>query len=360
MLNTRKLLAGLSLMLMSLGTLSASTDMNVKVNGCKGPILCSNFPILTDCEECCHTWHVDVGLLFEQPAFGGMVAGTSYVSVFAQDTDGTFQNQTVTPLNQCFDYTPGLTVSLGYLSSHDDWFGLVRFDWLSATIKQKEIDQNGTDYKANSNFDVDVLVGSGFNYKTAAWESLTYKSGMDIYSLDFLLSRGAFISRCYSLEPFMGVKALWFNTSQVATYYNPTIFSGNSNRAVFDDKQTNWGAGLMFGLNGEYHFTHGVAFFSDNDVSVLYGQARRTVVSTLTNGGSITSPRVITNKNLNDCGYYVPVRTTVGLKLSRYCLEDEHFVAVKIGFDARTILAFPENESGYSMNGLLLDFVWDF
>ena len=362
MLNRKNVAALLGMMVISLTTLTASTDMNVKVNGCKGPVLCSNFPVLSDCDDCCHTWHVDAGLLFQQPGFSGMMAGTAYQPLFVQNdtTSTTFANQTVTNLIQCFDYDAGLTVSLGHMFNHDEWVLGARFDWLSSSYTAKTYDETDVRYKANPNLDVDVLKGSGFSVTANNWEKINYRAGFELFSLDVMLSRGAFVSRCYSVEPFAGVKAAWFNTNQLASYINATIFS-SGNKAIYDETQNNWAAGPMFGLNGEYNVTHGIAIFSDNDVAVLLGEAHRVRTSTLTRGGSV----VITDRVSKDvadftCQVYVPVRSVIGLKLSRYCLDDEHYLAVKIGYDARAFLTIDDTHSGFNMSGLYLNFIWDF
>jgi hypothetical protein len=362
MLNRKNVAALLGMMVISFTTLTASTDMNVKVNGCKGPVLCSNFPVLGGGESCQRTYHVDAGLLFQQPGFSGMMAGTAYQPLFVQNdtTSTTFANQTVTNLIQCFDYDAGLTVSLGYMTDHDEWLVGARFDWLSSNYTAATYDETDVKYKANPNFDIDVLKGSGFSVTANNWEKIDYYAGFELFSLDVMMSRGAFVSRCYSIEPFAGVKAAWFNTKQVAKYSSTTYFS-NGNKAIYDEEFNNWAAGPMFGLNGEYNVTHGIAIFSDNDVAVLLGEAHRVRASTLTRGGSI----VITDRTSTDvadytCQYYVPVRSVIGVKFSRYCLEDEHYIAVKVGYDARAFLTMDGTHSGFNMNGLYLNFIWDF
>ncbi|MCH9621124.1 MAG: hypothetical protein S4CHLAM20_05400 [Chlamydiia bacterium] len=353
----RNIAAVLGVMVFSLSSLIADTGMNVKVNGCKGPVLCSNFPMLSDCEDCCHTWHVDVGLLYQQPGFSGMNAGICYSTPFVHETGALFQNQVVTNLTQCFDYDPGLTVSLGHLFMHDDWFLLARFDWLSTSIGNRVYEDNQAEYKPNANFDTGVLPASFSS--TDIFTKIKYGADMDIYTLDVLLSRGAFLSKCYSFEPFAGVKAAWFDANQNANYYNATEFPGGS-YAIFKELRSNWGVGPMFGFNGEYNFTQGFALFSDSDIAVLYGEASRTITSILTNSSDVAAERKITNQTKYDCQYYVPVRTILGVKLSRYCLEDNHYLAVKIGYDARALVSYTNTENGYVMSGLYLNFLWDF
>jgi len=54
---------------------------SVKPNGCKGPVLCSSYPIYGRCDECCdYRWSVNLGLLYQQPWMSNMGAGTSSVA----------------------------------------------------------------------------------------------------------------------------------------------------------------------------------------------------------------------------------------------------------------------------------------
>lgn len=359
-------------LLIAMATVSSALfgadEMVMRFNGCKGPVLCPSFPVAVPEQECCHLWHADIGLLYQQPVFSGMQAAVIYITQFAQDTDGAFVNQTVKELTQCFPYQLGLTVGLGHVSKHDHWEGKVRFDWLSATKAQKSFEKTNEQYKANPRFDVDVLVGSGFNYKTNYWTSLDYKAASDFYSFDVLLSRGSYVSRCSTFEPFMGIKATWFNTSQTMNYYNTTVFT-SGNWATYVETQKNWGAGLMFGFNGVYYLTEMIGLFADSDVSVLYGESSYTAISTLngkvgatgaTSSISLATDRVITGKVFDGCHYYVPVRSFLGAQLASYCLNDEHYVAVKIGYDARTMISLTNVDRAYAMSGLTADFVWDF
>ena len=178
------------------------------------------------------------------------------------------------------------------------------------------------------------------------------------------------MGRCYSFEPFMGVKVAWFDTEQRANYHSTGssgIFTTAGNYAYFIEKQSNWGAGIMFGFNGDYGITEMISLYCDSDVSVLYGEANDTITSVLTKatgtsgtGSTITTDRVITTKTLTDCHYYVPVRSILGAKIASYCLEDQHYVALKIGYDARAFISYTDVNRGFVMSGLIADFVWNF
>jgi len=365
-MNLKNMTKSLIAMLCASSALFGAEDaMVMRINGCKGPVLCPSFPIAAPDEGCCQTWHLDAGLLWQQPGFSGMNAGTAWITQFmSTDTGGNYVNRNVEDLSKCFKYDLGLTVSLGHLSKHDYWFVGARFDWISSTVNTTD-DNVNMQYEANANFNTGVLPSSLFSTSTDYWTKISYKGKVDYYQLDVLLSRGAFYGRCYSLEPFAGVKVLWYDTNQTANYFNTSIFAAG-NYGIYNETMSNWGAGLMFGMNGVYNITENIAIFSDSDVAVLYGESKNTRISTLTkgtgsgDGSDITTDRTVTRKNPSNCQYYLPVRSIVGVQLASYCLDDMHYVAVKIGYDARMVVTATSSGRDFVMNGLYCNFIWDF
>jgi hypothetical protein len=83
MLKQKKIAGTLGVMMITLTTLYAD---NIKPNGCDGPILCSPLPIAAKRADCCYSWHVGVGVLYQQPAFSFMDSGVAYTPVFQNPT----------------------------------------------------------------------------------------------------------------------------------------------------------------------------------------------------------------------------------------------------------------------------------
>ena len=117
----------------------------------------------------------------------------------------------------------------------------------------------------------------------------------------------------------------------------------------------------MFGVNGEYFITQDLSIFSDSDIAVLYGQMRFRVNA---NGVLLSPESTVVNNNLNsiqnsDQEYFIPVRTILGLKLGRHCVNGEHYVAVKVGYDARYVFA-RAIAPDMAASGLYVNLIWDF
>jgi hypothetical protein len=352
----------------------------VKPNGCEGPVLCSSFPMYGKEQDCCdHRWHIDIGLLYQQPWMYGMTAGMkNYGQPFNQPLGTTgeveYINTVGSDLDTCFGYTAGVTASLGHLMEHDNWYVGAKFDWLSSSISDKDFSAGNTTYTMGinnvwTNLNTIMIKPEGGVTLPPYYTSLLFNASIDIYQLDVLLSRGSFHSSCFSYEPFAGVKALWYSGSFNTKGYNFSTtatndFADASDNANWSFDMDAWGVGPMFGFNGEYHITEGLSFFSNSDVAILYGRmnANYTLKYTLVTISNPENYGTIGADYDSNQEYYVPLRSIIGLQLSRYCLDGQHFVAVKLGYDARYVFAksAPLGAGDIASSGLYLNFIWDF
>lgn len=347
MLQQKKIAGMLGAMTLALSALSASSE---KPNGCTGPVLCPSFPIATRCGDCCYTWHVSVGALYEQPGFANMSPGLAYNPVFQDPTTVDWDhwiNRSVEPLQATYDYSPGLAVELGHQTKHDGWFFGLTFDWLHGSINNRVYNDRNLLYRPSSEFDYSAVFYSNFDYPRAGFTKVVYKANTNIYNLGILLSRGAYLSNRFSLEPFGGIKGLWFDNSQLKKYQQPTQNADKLSRYSINNYQENWGVGPMVGLNLKYTITSGLSLFSNNSVGALYGEMNYNITTTVTGGTNLTfavDPRISKNYGNNIVAMYVPVRNTIGIELSRYFNDLDQFVALRIGYDAQCVLS-PSNTS---------------
>ncbi len=383
MVKQKKVAGMIGVMMLAAGTLTAS---NTKPNECKGPVLCSSLPLPRECEDCFCPWQVEIGLLYQKPAFSYMNSAIVYSPVYRNPTttsSTSFENQTIELLSEEYEYAAGLTVGLGRALNHDNWFVGVNFDWINSTASTTHEDDNLL-YRPSSEFALGSMIQSNFNLQNARFHKVVFSANTDIYDFNVHLSRGAYVTNHYSFEPFAGVHALWFDNSQAEKYQNQT--GSSTSGFLLNSTQDNWGVGPIFGGNGEYCFTKNVSLFVNSSVSVLYGESRYKVVTTVTPNTSgvndFTNDRVTTNpgKMLNVT--YVPVRTIIGIKLAKYVMDGSHYIALKVGYDARAVLSAsnesivsqtfaPSNDAvttvqaknidnGFTMTGLYLNFMWSF
>lgn len=354
-----------------LGMLFAATAIegtqSVKPTGCKGPVLCPTSR-LAEREDCCHRWHLDVGLLYQQPAFTGMVSGTTYDPLFGTDSEGEFVNQTVKVLQECLPYSIGLTASLGYYLKHDNWYLGARFDWLSSSMSRDyyfHSSRGEEQIRPNGNLDINIYAGEGVEIDDFIFDQLQYYTKMDIYVLDVLVSRASYMSNCFTFDPYVGVKAVWFDAKQQANYFemdDTDLSELVDNPTLWTETENNWGAGPMAGFLSEYRFRKSIAFFSDSDVAVLYGVAK-----TLNNTSIIgqTDLDIETTRSIDlfdnfNCQFYFAARSILGLKFDHLTDDMAHYIAIKLGYDLRVVVSYPNDENGFAMGGLYTNLVWNF
>lgn len=329
---------------------------------CKGPFLCSSH-LLEGVTDCCHMWDVDIGLLYQKPAFTGMVAGVTYFPLFYQDPDEDFQDQTITPLQQCFDYTIGLTAGVGRYFDYDHQYLKATFNYLSAnTTNAYEANIRYMDWiEPSVHIQSQIFIGTDYDFDEGWLDILKYSATMNIYEFDLSLSRGSFQSQCFSYEPYAGIKALWFSAKQTSEGYNTYEFE-EGNAIIWSEVENNWGVGILFGVNSEYYFLENVALFSDSQLALLYGKANTSQTSILKGAPSsdIEVDRVVDLIDNVDCQFYLPVRSIIGIQMSRCIIKDRHYFTLKLGYDLRTVISYPNDENGFAMGGLYTDLIWNF
>lgn len=339
---------------------------SVKQNCCNGPVLCPMSPIMVEA-GCCHRMHFDIGLLYQSPQFEGAISGVSYTPMFPfeleeVEDDLYIGNQLEKPLHQCFPYALGVTVSLGRYIEHDDFYIGARFDYLRSykAAAYDTTDRPGYLLRPNSNLNLDITEGTDFNADDDTLTKIIYNGAFKLYQLDVLMSRGSYYSSSFSYEPFAGIKALWFSLDQDTSNFSSDFDGGNY--MTWQERQDSWGAGPLFGFNTLYHFTCKLALFSDSDIALLYGESRLQNISTLV--GVLDAPvevdQVIDRQNNEGCQFYVPLRTILGVQLADYCFEKKHYLAAKVGFDVRAVIAYPTDVRGFFMQGVYANLVWNF
>jgi hypothetical protein len=359
--------------------LLAESKEEGKSKGFKRANLCSS-SVEENCNLCCHLWHLDIGLLYEQPWISDMGAGTvSYnTTIYQNHLEDGYENAESYFLEDCFNYSLGLTAQVGYIMEHDRWFLLANFNYLSASLFKSYEDSNA--YYSLIGFYNDQVIEPYFQYGNI-FESLSHKASVNIYDLNVELTKGSFLSNCFYLEPFFGVKALWYNANQVRKFYKPTVFISNDVYQQASIKYKSWGVGPVFGINSEYFLVHWLSVFIDSEIAVLYGGIDSTNVSlfvdpTINNNTHGTSTF---HQKFNQ-PYFLPVRSILGLKVSKTFSNDQYFFALKIGYDVRYIIVdsglngdvsggigrnsstnfVPKNGYNIGANGLYTDLVWNF
>ena len=394
MFKKRRALTMLSVMVFAINSLSANS---IKPNGCKGPNLCSSYPILDSCG-----WQFDVGLLYQQMRVSGAEIANAVVQknigtipVVAQD----YVNFSNTNVLFGFNVDAGLKIGAGYYFENDDWLFLANFEWLRSTASfDGEFAPPGI-YLPSEYQTVYATVSAK---KPVAFQEVAASLDVDYFLLDVVLAKGSYFSGSFTFEPFSGIQSSW------VSYYTQKSFSHdyhNTNQednnddgwlssSQFWSSTTNvnfWGVGPEVGFNASYYMMGGWSIYSTMNAAVLFGQ------TTLFNANGIvntTVPPTFNHASDSDNVVCPATRAILGLQYDKDTYCDRQHVRIRVGFDARYIFnQYPtvnysqeyvynniqqtvsqtpltyrytqarpnfEDNNGFGMVGLILDVAYDF
>lgn len=311
--NTKAFLA----IALSLGSLSADL---VHPNGCKGPNLCTSKPIIDGCG-----WFAEMGVIFEQMR----ISHTDVLWHGVGGGAGTYADPATN--NRIYDLSfgldAGITCSLGYHTDFDDWQGKANFQWLSSAGSFSLRVDNGNLYPTYFPYQF---------YSTSSINEISFVDAkctlnVDYFLFELMLSRGSYISRNFSYEPFVALQGSWIYANgsrqffQASTVENPMVSWHQIYLTNF------FGCGPMVGTYGQYYIMEGWSIYSQGQISVLFGN--HYIKSTF---GFVTVEKPQYQRNRGSQVAVSPtIRTLFGLRYDRDLFNDSHHFAFKAGFDGR-------------------------
>lgn len=139
-----------------------------------------------------------------------------------------------------FDWNLGFKTALGYHFPHDSWDALARYTW----------------YQAHASNGVGVPGGGAlqpldppYRSHTSDHASAHWKTKLSI--LDVEIGKSYFLSRHFSVAPFMGLKTAWIHQKMKETY---TSYPSSGVTTYMKNRNDFWGIGPWGGINSKFHF----------------------------------------------------------------------------------------------------------
>ncbi len=296
----------------------------VKPNGCKGPSLCTSYPIIEGSGG-----YLEAGLLVQQMRVSN--TDVAYVIQYGP-TPSTEENPytSVNMLRPGFNVDAGLRVSVGYYFDADDWVLKGAFEWLWS--------RGVLGFKSGGRHVETVRpthIPHVYYETTHSTEFLELDTTLEIqyFLLDIFLARGSYFSGHFSYEPFAGLKSSWVYYHSKERYLNDGALHVPTNTSWLRTADTTfWGTGPMIGLNGNYYLNQNWSLFSMGDFSVLLGESRVT-----NSTGFVTTQATPTNFRVNDANFVLcpTTRAVLGLQYESDAYEQTQHFTIKAGFDGR-------------------------
>ncbi len=353
MIKKEKIIGVLIAMLVTLNPLSAE---DIKLNGCKGPTLCTDLPLVESCG-----FYFNVGLIYEQMRVSNTMV--AYDVVQGPASGGTASDPTTTHnmYNLAFNMEPGFKFGIGYEHGHDAWQVNASFEWLRS--------QGGFSQEVQ----IPTVLKASYDDESSSYLNGHSTLDIDYFLLDVYLSRGSFISKQYTLEPTAGFKATWLYYDTDTKFTEDQATSNplaESQAQSYASKVDFWGVGPMIGLNSNYHMCAGWSIFALSDFSILFGESvlnyydGRVTIELLPGETKVATTLQVLCPT---------IRGVLGLQYERYTMCESQHLALRAGFDGRvyfnqypvtyrsgaTTPAIIEN-GAFGMVGLLLDLGWSF
>lgn len=195
-------------------------------------------------------------------------------------------------------WRPGGRVGLGYNFSCDGWDIYVNWTYFKNKATEKNRENLFTLVPEPGNFGfLNPWVNPAISNTTTAIVIPTFQGPMfykikahwefTLNAIDLELGRKYWLSRCFNLRPYVGLRGAWtnilFKTLSLNFIDFPTgilNFGPVNFHGTFKDhfKDQFWGVGLLGGIEPVWYFSSCFALFGDLDFSLLWGKFKNTNV----------------------------------------------------------------------------------
>lgn len=204
-------------------------------------------------------------------------------------TDGTIVESAASSLkNFGTSWDPGVRLGLGMNSSCDGWD--VYLDWTYYHNQRKDSASvpdvgatNTDDLSPNRSFLSSYWIGNfeGFGElgNLRIFDEIQAKWSLTFNQLDLELGRKYWLSRCFALRPYAGIRAAWVKTvfqvnGSLNTFDPLAVIPGGETIALTSkNNYTNrsWGLGMLAGLQPTWYFCQNFALYSNFEAALISG-----------------------------------------------------------------------------------------
>ncbi len=338
---------------------------DIKPNGCKGVSLADAYSDING-----SNFNINIGFILEQMRLTNTDFG--YIS---NTQTGVYNSltQDVSMLRPSFGLSWGITAGAGYYFEHDNWYGDIKFDWLSSKGSRNICAENyqivptkiwkkqlllGQSTATQSNVDFFYSNGVKSNFK------INYFEG------EIGLNRATYVSKKLSVEPFFGIKTAFIYYANKTEFFNDTTLYNSLSYKVSGEKKCDfYGVGPMFGVNSKWALFEGCSLFCDNNVGLLFGEND--------NHNNLFVDNVIQTSSKQESHVAAPViRIKIGFQHDKPIFDNTQNLTFRVALDTShywnqyqhtDVFNETQNPTFHSVDtgtlsliGLFADFGWDF
>lgn len=165
-------------------------------------------------------------------------------------------------------WDPGVRLFVSWDSCCDGWDLLLQWTW----YKNSKCQSFST---PSSGTDADTFLQNPWEDNLLRWDTIKSDWEFQYNQLDLQLGRRYWLSPCFTLRPFTGLRFLWSDVDFGSKSYldevlSPDVTQSNFSNVSHDNK--NWGAGLVGGVEPRFYFTPCFSLYGGFGVSLLWGK----------------------------------------------------------------------------------------
>jgi len=144
------------------------------------------------------------------------------------------------------------------------------------------------------------------------WEKISASWSLQFNQLDIDLGRKYWLSQCFTLRPFAGIRLGWIDTklqidSSVSGW--KIVESENTDLVVDASSKTqsinsSWGAGLITGFQPNWYFCSNFILYANLDTALLWGEFKSKTKQRVTASGP-DNPTDLTNSFTGSNNFYM-------------------------------------------------------
>jgi len=237
-------------------------------------------------------------------------------------------------------WDPGVRVGLGYNSGCDGWDSVLRWTYFRNTRKDSASQTliGGTGETAFTSSGVQYPYSSlGVSFvPLLIGQNLSAKWKLTFNQIDWELGRKYWLSPCFTLRPYAGVRGAWTKTVLSTTVSSPAGFQTSAGLPNLEGKITSklWGVGILGGIQPNWHFCTNFILYSNFNAALLWGDVdlKQSIVGTAL--GSDEAPIDINlNAKLKESKMTPVLDLGIGVRWEETWCCDRYRTALDIGWE---------------------------
>ncbi len=287
---------------------------------------------------------------------------------FSTDSVSSTTNYLFTPTSvQHLDskWDPGVRVGLGWNTDCDGWDLSFYWTYYRNTSKQSRTVDNPTNlFPADQAYAFISQWGNPAANTDGVYNSASGNWKFTYNNFDLVMGKRYWLSKCFTLRPFTGLRGTWTDTDFSATLsrdvYLSTATAVNSYSEKDAFENETWGVGFVAGFEPTFFFTPCFSLYGSADMSLAWGN--HTVKKTETYLGSLvdgtTSSVAIDTFSKSSSSYYYMLPALdlgLGLRWENYYCSNEYHLAIDLGWEHHVLFHLNDRYQLSSVNTSAVD-----